>query len=366
MNIVVNAVFMHNKPRGVGRVCNNILIKIAQKDKKNQYYIYYGKWQDYDFLNICQENFHFIKLNIPVNAFIRNFYLAFILPFKIKKYKPDVYHLMDTSPVYIKTCPTISTIHDLAEFSVPEKYNKVKCFLRKIYVKSQAKKSDLIITVSNYTKKDIQDRFNINENKIRVIHNYFENSHKIDINRKYKNYFLVVGEIERTKNVGMIVEAFSKLKLEKNIDFRLIIVGKRGNDYDNVVTTIKKYKIENYVDLLNYVPDDKLFELYKNAFALIFASSFEGFGLPLLEAMSFGIPVISSNTSSMPEVVGKAGLLFNPKHVNDLEENMLKLTQDKSLRNKMIELGYEQIKLFDYDKLIRKLLDTYGEFEKKI
>ena len=121
VNIVINAVFMHKKPRGVGRVSNNILKKIAEKDKVNQYYICYGKWQEYDFLNIKNDNFHFVELDIPSNAFIRNFYLAFVLPFKILKYKPSVYHLMDTSPLYLKTCPTISTIHDLAEFTVPDK-----------------------------------------------------------------------------------------------------------------------------------------------------------------------------------------------------------------------------------------------------
>lgn len=361
MNIVINAVFMHEKPRGVGRVCNNLLKKIAEKDKKNKYYIYYGKWQKYDFLNIKQENFKFIKLNISSNAIIRNLYLAFVLPFKIKKHDPDVYHIMDTSPLYIKTCKTISTIHDLAEFTVPEKYNKFKCVLRKKYVKKQAINSDLIVTVSEYTKKDIINRFKVDENKIKVIYNYFECTKLYDSKREYKKYFLVVGEIERTKNIGMIIESFSKINKNVRNGFKLVIVGKNGNDYRNVIEKIEQCNIKKDVELLSYVSDEKLFELYSNAFALVFASLFEGFGLPILEAMSFGIPVISSNVTSMPEVIGDAGMLFDPTKSKKLTKCMNDMIMKPDMRISMIEKGYKQIKKFNPDKIVDELLDTYRE-----
>lgn len=364
MNIVINAVFMHKKPRGVGRVANNILEKIAEVDKKNQYYICYGKWQEYDFLKIKNTNFHFVKLDIPINAFIRNFYLAFILPFEILKYKPNVYHLMDTSPLYIKTCPTISTIHDLAEFTVPDKYNSVKCFLRKIYVKRQAKKSDLVLTVSNYTKNDLIKRFNLKKDKVRVVYNFFENSNMVvnDKSTRYKKYFLMVGELERTKNVGMVVEAFSNIKKEIDKEYKLIIVGKHGNDYNNVLKIISRCNAKESIELLDYVSDSELFNLYNNAFALIFASLFEGFGLPLLEAMSFGIPVIASNASSMPEVVGNAGILFDPCSCEQLEQCMLELTRNPQKREKMIREGYVQIEKFEPNNIVKQLLNIYGEY----
>lgn len=364
MNIVVNAVFMHEKPRGVGRVANNLLKKFAEKDKENQYYIYYGKWQEYDFLKIKNSNFHFVELNIPANAFIRNFYLAFVLPYKILKYKPDVYHLIDTSPLYIKTCPTISTIHDLAEFTVPDKYNSVKCFLRKIYVKRQAKKSDLVLTVSHYTRKDLINRFNLEEDRVRVIYNFFEKPKNFlpDVNKPYKNYFLVVGELEKTKNVGMIVEAFSNIKNLLEGDFKLIVVGKPGNDYNNILGKINQCKAKDSIELLNYVSDSELFDLYNSAFALIFASLFEGFGLPILEAMSFGVPVISSNVTSMPEVAGNAGMMFDPYNCEQLEECMLSLSKNPDQRKKMLKEGYAQVNRFDPDIIVKQLLKTYGEF----
>lgn len=364
MNIVINAVFMHKKPRGVGRVSNNILKKIAEKDKVNQYYICYGKWQEYDFLNIKNDNFHFVELDIPSNAFIRNFYLAFVLPFKILKYKPSVYHLMDTSPLYLKTCPTISTIHDLAEFTVPDKYNRIKCFLRKIYVKRQAKNSDLVLTVSNYTRNELIDRFKLDENRVRVIYNFFEAPRNCfpDANKPYKNYFLMVGELERTKNVGMVVEAFSNINDLFEEDFKLIIVGKPGNDYNNILKKINLCSAKDFIELRNYISDSELFDLYNNAFALIFASLFEGFGLPILEAMSFGVPVISSNVTSMPEVAGKAGLMFNPYQPEQLEDCMLSLYKNPDRRKKMIQQGYAQIERFKPDEIIQQLLKIYGEF----
>jgi glycosyltransferase involved in cell wall biosynthesis len=361
MNIVINAVFLHERARGVGRVSNNIIKKLAELDKKNQYFIYYGDWQQYEFTNILQDNIKLIPLHIRRNAFIRNLYLVFVLPLKIKKHKPDVYHIMDTSPVFYKTCRTISTVHDLAEFTVPDKYNPIKCFFRKKYVGLQIKKSDDVITVSEYTKQDILNRYHVHSDKIHVIYNFFETELKFDDNRKYEDYFLIVGEIERTKNIGCVLKAFSKLPEDYQSRFRIKIVGRHGNDYSNVLRDIQNLRLEERVDLYNYVSDKTLFELYKNAYALIFASLFEGFGLPILEAMTFGIPVISSNTSSMPEVAGNAEILFNPYDSGELAKCMEELIQNPKKRIDMIENGRVQAKKFNADVIISQLLKLYAK-----
>lgn len=365
LNIVINAVFMHDNPRGVGRVSNNVLKKIAEYDKKNQYYIYYGVWQKYDFLRIKQFNIHFIPLHISPNAIWRNLYVSLILPLRIKKHNPDIYHIMDTSPVLIKTCPIISTIHDLAEFTVPKKYNFFKCRLRRLYVRGQVKRSDRIIAVSKYTKNDIVNRFHVSADKIDIIYNFFETNVFNEVERPYKKYFLVVGEIERTKNVGMIIEAFSKLSNNIAKDFKLYIVGKRGNDYAHVIRVVKECRVEKQVIFLDYVTDKKLFELYREAYALIFASLFEGFGLPVLEAMSFGIPVISSNATSMPEITGNAEMLFNPNIIDELCQCIIKIIQEPEKRLGMIREGYKEIERFSIEKIIISLLNIYYSYENK-
>lgn len=362
MNVVINAVFMHEYARGVGRVSNNIICKLAEIDSENHYYIYYGSWQKYDFLKVKKDNFHFVPLYIPRNALMRNMYLSFVLPFRILKHKPNLYHIMDTSPIFVKTCPTISTIHDLAEFTVPEKYNGIKCFFRKKYVKLQAKKSDQIVTVSNYTKDDIVRRFNVDERKVKVVYNFFEPDRHFNLKRKTENYFLVVGEIERTKNVGCVVEAFSHLPQKDKDRFKVYIVGRKGNDYENVIRIIRECNVADNVKIFDYVSDEKLFSIYENAYALVFASLFEGFGLPVLEAMSFGIPVISSNASSMPEVAGNAELLFDPLDCDELTHCMKKIIDSPDYRVEMMSAGFEQIKKFDSAGIMRQLQEIYALF----
>lgn len=361
MNIVMNAVFFHEKARGVGRAANSVIKKLSEVDDKNQYYIYYGTWQQYDFLNIKKENFNFIPLNITRNSIIRNFYLAFILPIKLKKYNPDVYHILDTSPVIYKTCKTISTVYDLAEFTVPEKYSKFKCFFRKRYVKYQIKNSDKVITSSEYTKKDMINRFNVNEKKINVLPIFFDTDVQFDESRKYEKYFLIVGEIERTKNIEIVLKAFSLLPNDLKNSYKIYIVGRKGNDYLNVCDMIRNLNLKDRAIIFDYVSDKKLFELYKNAYALIFPSLFEGFGLPILEAMSFGIPVISSNVTSMPEVIGDAGLLFDPKNESDLCSKILKIIEKPEIRKEMICKGFEQIKKFNGDDYIKNMLEIYSK-----
>ena len=192
----------------------------------------------------------------------------------------------------------------------------------------------------------------------------FEKNYKIESknNKHYEKYFLMVGELERTKNVGMVVEAFSNIKKIIGKEYRLVIVGKPGNDYNKVLKKIKQCETKESIELLDYVSDSKLFDLYNNAFALIFASLFEGFGLPILEAMSFGIPVISSNASSMPEVAGNAGMLFDPHSCEQLEQCMMDLIRKPEKREKMISEGYAQIKRFEPNKIVEQLLNIYGEF----
>ena len=124
MNIVINAVLAFEKPRGVGRYINNLLPEIAKHDKENHYYVYYGKWMhEYEFLNIRQDNFHFIELDIKNSQLARNLFLATKLPLMAKKLNPDIFWLVDTQAIFFKPCKMVSTIHDLAEFEVPEKYS---------------------------------------------------------------------------------------------------------------------------------------------------------------------------------------------------------------------------------------------------
>ncbi len=188
-----------------------------------------------------------------------------------------------------------------------------------------------------------------------------------DIKEKYEidgDYILFVGTLQPRKNIERLIEAFSKIKNQelgiKNLE--LVIIGKKGWLYEDILSAPKKFKIEDKVKFLDFVPDSDLSLFYQNAVCFVLPSLYEGFGLPVLEAMNFGCPVITSNVSSLPEVAGDAGILVNPGSVEEIAksiEKILKMTDNE--RKEMIEKGYQQAKKFSWEKCARETLSVLEE-----
>ncbi len=362
MNIVMNAVLAHENPRGVGRYINNLLPALAELDHDNQYYIYYGTWmKNYKFLKVNQPNFHFLPLDIRNNQISRNLYLAIVLPYICRKYRPDIFFLIDTQAILMKPCPVLSTIHDLAEFEVPEKYSMLQACLRKVIVRHQIRISNKIITVSDYSRQSIYDRFRTEKGKVKVIYNSVESKPNSLPKYEPENYFLFVGETERAKNFGALLAAFEMLPVKIQEKYHMIVVGKKGNDHENILAKIRGTHLEHKVHFKGYVDDNELMELYAKAYAFVFPSLFEGFGLPVLEAMAYGVPVLCSNTSSIPEVGGDAVLTFSPYNPAELCSQMKKLISDPSLRNVMIQKGLERSRLFTREKAAQETIHSFNE-----
>ena len=177
---------------------------------------------------------------------------------------------------------------------------------------------------------------------------------------KFSNdYLLYVGTLQPRKNLVRAIEAFGLLKRDSTLKF--VIAGKKGWLYDEIFEKVKELNLENEVIFTGYVPDEDLPELYKNAKAFIFVSLYEGFGLPVLEAMSYGIPVLTSNTSSLPEVAGDAALLVDPENTEEIAKGMERLLTDEKLRQQLISKGKEQIKKFSWEKAAKETLQVLEE-----
>jgi glycosyltransferase involved in cell wall biosynthesis len=186
-----------------------------------------------------------------------------------------------------------------------------------------------------------------------------------DLKKKFgitKPYILFVGTIQPRKNIAKLIEAFAKLKTE---NLELIIVGKKGWLWEEILAAPEKFKVADRVKFLDFVGDENLPSLYKNALCFVLPSLYEGFGLPVLEAMKLGCPVVISNVSSLPEVGGDAALYFDPQSVSDMAEKLNVVINDKGLRIKMIEKGYNQVKQFSWEKTARKTLEVLQELGKK-
>lgn len=268
---------------------------------------------------------------------------------------------------------TISTIHDLIPLKVPQENKQIEIDYRND-ITFAIRHSDYLITVSEASKKDIISEFNYPENRITVIPNgvdfdFFNKAlseTELSIVRaKYKlpkRFILYFGNIRKHKNVDSLIKAYSLLSNEIRSDVSLVIT--QGND--ELRQLVKELNLEDNVCFTPFIDDADLPSIYKLALVMAFISSYEGFGLPIIEAMAVGTPVITSNVSSMPEIAGDAAILVSPLQLEEISEALEKVIQNPEIRAKMIALGYDNAKKYSWKQsgeklasLCSKLLNQY-------
>ena len=233
-----------------------------------------------------------------------------------------------------------------------------------------------IITVSNYSKSDLVQLYQADESKIKVIYNGYnrfifkkiDDQQAIDkVLEKYgiiEPYLLYVGRIEKKKNIPKLIEAFSLLKQEhKNSNHKLILAGKASYGYDETTYTIQEFGLASDVLLTGWVEENDLPFLFSGATAFVFPSNYEGFGIPLLQAMACGTPIITSCNTSIPEVVGDAALLINPLSAKSMAEAMGKIINDPFLREDLINKGQDRVKTFSWQKCAEETLELLNSIK---
>ena len=284
--------------------------------------------------------------------------------------KPDVLFVPSYAIPQIHPAKTVVTIHGLEYRYCPECYSLKERLLLELNTKSSIKWASKIITPSESTKKDLIKFYKVDEDKIKVIY-HGVNSIKYQvasIKRPNKENFsiLFIGRLEKRKNLVSLIKAFeffrrrhwSMSPSEKLC--KLTLAGKAGFGFAEIKKAIQDSPFKKDVVLKSHVSEEEKSELYKNADLFILPSFYEGFGLPVLEAMSYGVPVICSNVSSLPEAAGNAALLIDPNNPEEIAEAMKKVFSDDDLREKMIEKGFENVKKFSWEKCAR---ETMGEVE---
>jgi len=281
----------------------------------------------------------------------------------------DIWHATYPLPITMSKAKKVTTIHDLIPLKLPYTTLDNKEFFYRV-LKDAVKKSDLIVTVSENTKRDIIEFFHPDEDKIAVTYqpivqeclNHSESHANMTLQKyqlKSKDYILFVGNVEPKKNVARIIEAFASIQT----DISLVIVGRKAWMWKNQVgraeALLGKTRYRRQLRLLDYVPRADIGILYANALFFVFPSLYEGFGLPPLEAMYFDCPVITSNTSSLPEVCGDAALYVDPYDVSDIRAKMESLLSDESLRKDMAERGRKRVRFFSMENYQRRLYEAY-------
>ena len=355
------------KKTGVGWYIYNIVKELSKSDRNDyiaEFINFMGRHDvksqiDYDIkikqnklLTYTMYNFLTKKMNISHNLILGT--------------KSDIYHFFNfTIPKNIKG-KVIVTIYDTVFFSAPETMGDMKAISEYKYA---AERSDLILTISESAKSDIIKHFNVDEKKIEIVtpgidlekylHNYTDMELE-NVRKKYKlpeNYILYLGTIEPRKNIERTIKAFIKYKKEVKDDLKFVIVGGKGWKYDNIMKLIESMGTD--IILTGYIDEEDKIPIYKLAQIFAFPSLYEGFGMPVLEAMAAGVPVITSNVSSLPEVAGDAAILVNPLNEDEIFEAYKKILSDKKLQLEMIEKGLEQAKKFEWKESAKVLEQIY-------
>ncbi len=286
----------------------------------------------------------------------RTVYEQFAIPYIVNHGKFDVFHNPDhTLPILPIKCKKVITVHDLAFIKHPNVFSFQKYLYKRFITPLSIKNADKIIADSENTKKDILDIFNVEPSKVQVIYlgadQFFKPIQdkilKKGISIKYgldKPFILSVGTLEPRKNLKRLINSYLALKNDKKIDHELIIVGKKGWLYKELMIETEGVRILENVD------SEDLPVIYNCADIFVYPSIYEGFGLPVLEAMSCGVPVIASNSSSIPEVLGDSGILVDPYNEEELGHSILKVLSDSSLKSDMSKKGVERAKIFSWEK----------------
>jgi glycosyltransferase involved in cell wall biosynthesis len=360
---------------GVGTYIRNIVRTLGRLDRENTYLLL-GSPAKVREIDGLPANFHTIPLSAHEHTLegFRGFRAA------VRRLKCDLVHVPNLFFVpRALSCPYVMTVHDMVEhMSWPHGQGGIWRSLRWQLTRGVLEGAKRIFAVSNFTKTEIEKLFGVSRDRIEVIYNAiderFLRGHASAADReliaeRYQvtyPFLLYAGSISPHKNVVRMIEAFSALKgeLEKDHaypDLKLIIIGDDLSGNPDLRRTVVRSGVQHDVRFLGFVPIEVLRIFYDEAKIFVFPSLYEGFGLPPLEAMAHGTPVVTSNVSSLPEVVDRAAVLVNPENVFDIMRALHRVLTDRALREQMKERGYEQVKKFSWEKSVRRLLHAYHE-----
>lgn len=360
---------------GVSNYTKNLVRHLIKIDKNNTYKLLFYSFRQPlppEIASLSKEsNVQIFYYRIPPSLFDVVWNRLHIIPVELFIGHCDVFHTWDWNQPPTINAKTITTIHDFVPIIFPETQHPRTIANFQLKMKLAAQKCSRFICVSQNTQKDLQKLFpNIDSQKVVVIpeaaSEKYEKFNKLSPSQKesksryiskiydLKKYFLVQGTREPRKNLNRIIEAFSQFKKNNpQSKFELAITGKYGWGQD-----IKPIQ-NSFIKVLGYIPEKDIVAIHAAATCLIYPSLYEGFGLPILQAFKVGIPVITSNTSSIPEVAGSAAILVNPTSVEEIQNAISKIAASPGLRQRLVIKGLAQAKKFSWDKTAKETLKVY-------
>jgi len=355
---------------GIRTYVLKLLEHLARIDRKNSYFIFADKAAKDLFLPLIQHK-NFVLVTLPISGANRYWKRLIceqlVLPLYVLKHNIDLLFSPANIAAFLCWSKQVLVVHDLKHKRKPvsSEIPAVKKLYYNIALPLSVKRVDKIIAVSNATREDLLKYTKVPEEKIRVILEGVDVEGKKGNTKppKAKPFILFVGMLYKHKNADKVLQAFAKVK--SRIPHSLIIVGKDPPSQPGEITRLKelaeKLGVASDVHFTGWIPDSELQALYLSADLFVYPSAAEGFGLPILEAMACGVPVIGSNCTSIPEVIGNAGIIVNPDDIDELADAILRILTDQNLRKQLIQRGYERAKAFTWERTAKETLEVFEE-----
>lgn len=369
MRIAIDARMYGLEHAGIGRYIINLIDQIEKLDKQNDYFIFLRRkhWQEIKFSNP-----RFRKVLSDYSHYTISEQV--LLPLQLIKLHPDLVHFPSFNVPILYFGRKITTIHDLIKHqsrgpATTTRWPLIYWFKYLIYLlilKWAVVSSTKIMVPSLWTEKELIKQYHLPSEKIVVAYEGVDSKFKIenlklkikDMLDKYKikkPFVVYTGSLYPHKNIGRLIEAIKLLKLS------LVVVCARNIFFNRLRQEVERAGAKKYITLAGFVPDEELAVLYGQAEAFIFPSLIEGFGLPGLEAMAAGLPVVASNSSCLPETYGEAALYFDPYDVGDIVDKIREVTSNQLTRNRLIKLGYKQVAKYSWQKMAVQTMGVYHE-----
>lgn len=368
MKIGINGRFLAAKRTGVQRAAYNLIKALVLADRENQFFLFTAQDQvgnpDWAYDNVTV-----VPSRIREGESIRNhIWEQFTLPRLAAKHKVDILHSPANLAPFFYSGNSVVHIHDLCFVVNPQWYSFSFRTLYNLIVPRLARRAAKVITNSNNSRNDLLQFFGLSADKVSQVYwavdDLFTQPREVPSAAATAgmpvDYILYVGSLEPRKNIGTLLEAYELLRnSDPDLKTKLVLIGGESPLFAEVRLKVKQYKED--VIFKGFVNDTMLREYYRKARLFVYPSLYEGFGLPPLEAMASGVPVVTTNTSSIPEVVGDAALMVSPLNVPQLAETIGRVLRDPVLWQDLSERGYAQVKRFNWARVARNTLAVYYE-----
>jgi len=372
MRIGIDARFYGPLGKGLGRYTQKLITYLEKVDQDNDYFIFLRRenWADYQ-----PENRRFTKILADYHWY--TLYEQIFMPLKIWSLKLDIMHFTHFNVPLLYFGRFVVTIHDLILTKYPTErastlgpwLYKIKHIGYQMIISLAVRRAKRIITVSQCTKKEIAEHFHVSPDKIFITYEAVDPPQKKLDNEamvlsKYslrRPYLLYVGNVYPHKNIEGLLAAFKEVLVNKP-NYYLVLVGKDDYFFRRIKKEVELLELDKNVIFTGFVTDEDLPYLYKNASLYVFPSFYEGFGLPALEACSYGVPVAASNSSSLPEVLDKAAFYFDPHDKDDIAKKILRVLDNKELADELVQNGFQRISFFSWQKMAQTTLDLYKSY----